>query len=180
MNYRLILLALLGICIASCKAVQEPLSSKRVGRKPPLFQLTALAVADTSGLFFLQGTVREEKTGEPVLFGAVALYQNDKLLRGVETDFDGNYSFLLDCSDPTMLSIEFSYLGLERVRIEGIEAQNEKFVNLDVELWEDKGIILEHVHFGRCGGLPIIEQDNTTSGRTFTSDEIRRSGVRGN
>ena len=37
----------------------------------------------------LQGKVTDVGSGEPIIFGNVALYQNGNLITGVETDFDG-------------------------------------------------------------------------------------------
>lgn len=53
----------------------------------------------------LYGTLVDN--GEPLLFASVAVYRNDILIRGVETDLDGNYQVECQAGD----RIEFSYIG---------------------------------------------------------------------
>ncbi|MEM9547359.1 MAG: hypothetical protein AAGA77_15375 [Bacteroidota bacterium] len=48
-----------------------------------------------------------EDNGNPILFATVAVYRNDILIRGTETDINGNYSILCQPGD----RIEFSYIG---------------------------------------------------------------------
>lgn len=48
-----------------------------------------------------------EDNGEPLLFATVAVYRNDILIRGVETDLDGKYSIECLVGD----KLEFSYIG---------------------------------------------------------------------
>lgn len=53
----------------------------------------------------LQGIVKDK--GEPIIFGSVAVFRNGVLLRGVETDLEGEYSILCQIGD----AIEASYVG---------------------------------------------------------------------
>jgi len=41
----------------------------------------------------LQGKVTDLASGEPILFGTVALIKDGTTIKGVETDLDGNYYF---------------------------------------------------------------------------------------
>jgi len=47
----------------------------------------------------LSGKVIDD-TGEPVLFGNIALYKNGVLLSGGTTDIDGNYSLVIQVYSP--------------------------------------------------------------------------------
>ncbi|MFT4972801.1 MAG: outer membrane receptor protein involved in Fe transport, partial [Saprospiraceae bacterium] len=122
----------------------------------------------------LTGKVIEEDTGDPVIFGNVAIYKNDVLITGVQTGFDGIYSF--NPIDPGTYDVEVSYVGFPSKRITGVVVYAEKSNTLNVSLTE--GIDLtEVVVIGY--EVPLIEQDNTVQGQTLTSDEIRRRPVRG-
>ncbi len=48
-----------------------------------------------------------EDNGEPLLFATVAVYRDDILISGVETDLDGKYTILCQVGD----RLEFSYIG---------------------------------------------------------------------
>lgn len=122
----------------------------------------------------LTGKVIEEETGDPVIYGSVALYKNGVLITGVETDFDGVYSFTP--IDPGNYDVEVSYVGFPSKRITGVVIYAEKSNTLNVQL--TSGIDLtEVVVIGY--EVPLVEQDNTTQGATLTSEEIKRRPVRG-
>ena len=90
---------------------------------------TTIAISQTT----IQGKIAETGTGEPVLFAAVALYKNDVLISGAESDLDGNYSFT-DVS-PGSYDIEASFVGLQSQRIVGVVAKDGKvnIVNIQME-----------------------------------------------
>lgn len=52
-------------------------------------------IADTNQVVF-SGLVTELETDDPVLFGSVAIFQGDRLIKGLETDFDGRFYFQLN------------------------------------------------------------------------------------
>ena len=57
------------------------------------FVLTCVSLTGVIAQTSLEGNVTDVTNGDPILFGAVALYKNDVLITGVETDLDGNYFF---------------------------------------------------------------------------------------
>lgn len=127
------------------------------------------AVAQTS----LAGKVTDEASGEPILFGTVALYRGGTLLTGVETDFDGNYSF--SNIDAGTYDVEFSYTGYQSIRIASVQVFGGKAVKLDAKL--GSGVVLDEIVV-RDYKVPLIQQDNTTQGQTITSEEIRNLPTR--
>lgn len=127
---------------------------------------TTTIMAQTS----LSGKVTDAATQDPVLFGAVAIYQNGILKSGTETDFDGNYNF--SNLAPGTYDIEFSYLGYQTLRIEKVMVFEGKDNKLNAELENSRGILLEEVVV-RSYKVPLIEQDNITSGQTLTTEQIR-------
>ena len=138
-------------------------------RKFTLFILciffTTIAMAQTS----LQGNISEEESGEAVLFATVALYKNDVLITGTESDFDGNYFF--SDIDPGTYSIEVSFLGLQTQRMNGIivKAGKVNFANVSMK---EEGVLVDVIEIVGYE-VPLIEQDNTTQGTTLTSENIQ-------
>jgi len=120
----------------------------------------------------LSGKVIDD-TGEPVLFGNIALYKNGVLLSGGTTDIDGNYS--LGNLDPGNYDVEFSYTGLQSQKIQGVIVYAGKTNKLDATM--TSGVILDEIVVVDYK-VPLIEQDNTTQGGTVTSEQIRQLPTR--
>lgn len=125
---------------------------------------TLTIVAQTS----LEGKVKDKESGEPILFGTVAIYKNGVLTTGVETDLDGNYFF----SDiqPGTYDLEVSYVGYKTSRINGVvcKAGQNTRVNVDLEV---EGVLVDEIVVVDYK-VPLIEVDNTSQGATITSDKI--------
>lgn len=126
----------------------------------------SVLVAQTS----IQGKVTDKETGEPIIFGNVALYKNSVLITGIETDFDGNYS--ITSIDPGNYDVEVTYIGYPTQRIAGVVAAAGKANKLDIQLTSEGGVDLTEVVVTDYK-VPLIEQDNTTQGKTITSEDIR-------
>ena len=137
-----------------------------------IFALTVSGVA-AFGQTSLQGKVVDD-TGEPVIFGSVALYKNNVLKTGTETDFDGNYSF--SEIDPGTYDVELTYVGLRTKRVNGIQVFAGKANILNVEMASD-AVTLEGVEVVDYK-VPLVEADNTTTGGTLTSDQIKNLPTR--
>ena len=118
----------------------------------------------------LQGTVTDNGTGEPIIFGTVALYQDDILLTGTETDFDGYYSFTE--IKPGTYDLVFSYTGFTDQKIaEVIVPENEK-INLNVALFPKINLDINH----GCGYIrkPLIKMDDLNQGFSFDKNQISK------
>lgn len=126
--------------------------------------LPCLMMAQTS----LQGKIVDVDSKEAIIFCNVALYKNGVLMIGVESDLDGNYSF--SNIDPGTYDIEASYVGYQSQRLAGILVQAGKVNRADIEL--GSGVNLEEIVVTDYR-VPLIEQDNTTSGGVVTSEQIR-------
>lgn len=116
----------------------------------------------------LQGKVSEEASGEPVLFGTVALIKDGVPMTGTDTDFDGNYFF--SDLDPGTYDVEVRYLGLQTQRIEGVIVKAGKVTPLNF-IMKEEGVMVDVVQIVGYK-VPLIEMDNTTSGNTLTSEAI--------
>jgi outer membrane receptor for ferrienterochelin and colicin len=128
----------------------------------------AAAYAQTS----LQGSVKDADSGEPIIFGTVALYRSGVLITGTETDVDGFYS--LTEIDPGTYDVVFSYTGYQETRVEGVTVNAGKANKLDAKL--SSGVTLTEVVVKY--EKPLIEQDNTTQGNTLSSEQIRNLPTR--
>lgn len=123
----------------------------------------------------LSGKVTDEETKEPILFGNVVLYKNGVLITGTDTDDQGNYSF--STIDPGTYEVEVTYVGYQTQRITGVKVLAGKANRLDVQLSTGGGVVLDQVVVVEYR-VPLIEQDNTTSGGVITSEQIRNLPTR--
>jgi hypothetical protein len=118
----------------------------------------------------IEGKVKDTKTGEPIMFGTVALYRGGVLITGTETDLDGAYFF----SDvqPGTYDMEASLLGYAAQRVTGIVIKAGRTNKVDFELSDD-AILLDLGVEIKAYKVPLIEIDNTTQGATVTAEKIR-------
>ena len=95
------------------------------------FFMAGLAVHAQTGTT-IQGTVIDAETGEPVIFGTVALYKNGVLLTGTQTDLDGFYS--ITEIDPGTYDVEFSYTGYATSKVTSVNVVTGKANLLDSKM----------------------------------------------
>jgi outer membrane receptor protein involved in Fe transport len=115
----------------------------------------------------LEGKVSDE-TKEGLIGATVLLFKSGVQKTGTTTDIDGNYS--ITNLDPGTYDVEFSYIGYQSQRVQGVVVFAGKSNKLDLEM--SKGIVLNEVVVVDYK-VPLIQQDNTTSGGTVTSEQIR-------
>ena len=127
-----------------------------------------VAMAQTS----LQGSVKDADSDEAILYGNVALYRGGVLITGTQTDFDGYYS--ITELDPGTYDVVFSYTGYQELKIEGVTINAGKANTLDAQM--SAGVTLTEVVVKYKP--PLVEKDNTTQGKTLTSEEIRNLPTR--
>ncbi|MBK8348420.1 MAG: carboxypeptidase regulatory-like domain-containing protein [Saprospiraceae bacterium] len=133
----------------------------------------------------IEGKVTDLK-GEPLLFSTVALYQNGVVVKGVETDMDGNY--FLSGIKPGTYDMEASYCWLCTSKQDKQEQQSQFSTSGTNRVQVLNFRILCHsTKLNRCileRSTPrpppsrrvkasLVETDCTTSGST-TSDKIRK------
>ncbi len=135
-----------------------------------LFGFLLIAVTGVVAQTTIEGKVRDGKTGEAIAFGSVELYRNGVLISGTSTDLDGNY-FFTDIQAGTY-DMEASYVGYAPQRLTGIVINNGKTnrVNFDIS---DDAILLDLGVEIKAYKVPLIDQDNTTQGKTITQENIR-------
>jgi hypothetical protein len=134
------------------------------------FILLCLSVVFLQAQTSLGGKVIDEESKEPISFGTIALFKNGVLVTGTETDLEGYFNF--PDMDPGIYDVEASYLGYKSRRITGVKVLAGKSTKLDIQLGSDGGVVLQEITIVEYK-VPLIEQDNTTSGSVITSDQIR-------
>ena len=133
------------------------------------FLLAGLAAsAQTS----LQGTVTDAETGEPIIFGTVAIYKNDVLITGTETDFDGFFS--LTELDAGTYDVVFSYTGYQDQKVTGVIVSSGKSNQLDTKISAGITITTVEVVYER----PLVSKDETTQGKVFSAEDIQNLPTR--
>ena len=133
-----------------------------------LFVLSSISITGMLAQTSLEGKVTDAASGEAILFGTIALYKNDVLISGTETDLDGNYFF--SNIDPGTYDIEGSYIGYTAQRQVGVIIKAGRTNRLDFDISE--GVLFEAVEI-KAYKVPLIQIDNTTSGATVTAEAIR-------
>ncbi len=133
------------------------------------FLVLCLCISAISfGQTTIEGKVTDQATGDPILFGSVALYKNDVLLTGTESDLEGNYIFA--GLDPGTYDIEVSYVGYQPQKVVGVIAKAGQINKVDITISEgvtlQTAVIVDYKE-------PLIDFDNTTSGGTVTAEQIK-------
>lgn len=137
-----------------------------------LLLLLLMVTISTTGILAqttLEGKISDAASGEPILFGTVALYKNDVLVTGTETDLDGNYFF--SDMDPGNYDLEVSYVGYQTQRLAGISINAGRTNRVDMQLSE--GTVMDIDVVIKAYKAPLIEIDNTTTGATVSAEKIR-------
>ncbi len=162
---------LICIALSSC-SITKPDRPNPIPNEE-LVHIQAIPLSDTTSTFIqIYGCVKEYRSGEPVLFGSVAMYKNGVFKQGAETDFDGQFSLKsFDWDSTATYAIEFGYVGFYTVKIDDFPLQNGVNYELECSL-SAEAPILEGPY---CPSyrVPLIELDNTTSGQIITSEQIK-------
>ena len=126
---------------------------------------------NASGNTILSGQVKDE-TGEAMIGATVKILKDGEFVRGVITDFDGNYRTAVD---PGVYNIEYSYTGYKTERIDHVNVLAGQFNVVDATM--STGAVLEEVVV-TAYKVPLIEQDKTQGGQTISSGQIKRMPTR--
>ncbi len=124
----------------------------------------------------ITGKMTDAKTGEAIAFGTVALYQKGVLIKGTESDIDGNYHFLE--VKPGTYDIEASLIGYANQKIVGLVIKPGRTHKVDFQLSDD-AILLDVGVQVKSFKVPLIQIDNTIQGSTVTAQKIRNLPFKG-
>ncbi|MBC6995265.1 TonB-dependent receptor [Neolewinella lacunae] len=112
---------------------------------------------------------------DPLPFATVQVYKNGAFYQGTTTDLDGNYYF--SNIDPGTYDLQVDYTGYPPTKLTAIPVKAGQTNFANVEMSSNGGIALDVVVVTDFK-VPLIEQDNTTSGQTVTSEQIRNLPTR--
>ncbi|MGB0983058.1 MAG: TonB-dependent receptor, partial [Saprospiraceae bacterium] len=129
---------------------------------------TAMAQSSTSTL---EGKLTDEATGEGLIAASVTIYKQGGTtpIAGVATDISGNYS--IPNVDAGTYDVEFSYVGYTSTKQTGVVLYANQVVRLNVKLLEGTTIGTEVIV--KAYRVPLISQDQTTTGKTITAGDIQ-------
>ncbi|MBK7407034.1 MAG: von Willebrand factor type A domain-containing protein [Saprospirales bacterium] len=117
----------------------------------------------------LEGIITEQETGEGLIGAQIILKQHKVFIAGAHTDFEGYYR--LNNLDPGEYDVEVSYVGFQTQHINGVVIREGEVTKLDVAL--SGGVELEEVVITGYK-VPLIQQDNTSTGGYVTAEQIQR------
>ena len=141
-----------------------------------LFSFTLVATV-TFAQTALEGKVVDiDNDNDPLPFATVQLLKDDVFIQGVNTDFDGNYFFAN--IDPGTYTLRVGYTGYPDKVLTGVPVLAGKNNSVDVEMTSDGGVIMDLGAVVTAYKVPLVEPDNTTSGQTLTSEQIRNLPTR--
>ncbi len=119
----------------------------------------------------IEGSVVDKDNGEPLINAYVKVFKGTSLITGAVTDFDGNYSIIVD---PGTYNVEAGYQSNIQ-RIENVRVTGGKVTKVNFEI--SSGVQLEAIEIKEYR-KPIVEIDKTTSDQTITAEDIKTLGTR--
>jgi CarboxypepD_reg-like domain/TonB-dependent Receptor Plug Domain len=123
----------------------------------------------------VEGKIKAKTSGEPIMFGTIALYKNGVLITGSESDIEGNY--FVSNLQPGTYDIEVSYLGYATNRTTGVLLKASQTTRLNFEL-EESSVIMNEVVITEYRA-PLVNVDNTTTGTVISGEKIMSLPVKG-
>ncbi|MEO1257828.1 MAG: carboxypeptidase regulatory-like domain-containing protein [Bacteroidota bacterium] len=102
-----------------------------------VFLLGLFAVVPLFSQGTIEGVMHDAESGEPIIFGTVAIYKAGVLYTGSETDFDGLYA--INELPEGIYEVLFTYTGHRDLRILKVKVKNKKSTRLDVNITSGLG-----------------------------------------
>lgn len=121
----------------------------------------------------LSGKVTGKNTGEEMLYAKIIIKKDGVFITGTFTDFEGNYFVKLD---PGSYDIEVVNIGYQNNKFENVRIKKgqAKIKNLKIE--DGYGFPGCVITIGYK--IPLIQQDETTTGQIISSDQIKHQPTR--
>lgn len=114
----------------------------------------------------LQGKVSDDQ--ETLVGATVKLVQGGEIVKGMTTNVRGEFHCIVE---PGRYELEVLYTGYGLKKIEKLEVLPGKTNFLEVTL--STSLYFRQYYNGCTYPIPMIRVDETSSGRTFTADQIR-------
>jgi len=118
----------------------------------------------------LQGKVIEKDSREPVAFANIILENGGTIVGGATSDFDGNY--VINPIPPGKYDLKATFVGFNAVTVRGVNISGNQITFYDIVM-VSSSIDLATVEVIDYA-IPLISKDQTTSGASVTSEEIKK------
>jgi Ca-activated chloride channel family protein len=170
-----------GLHHSGSQAFLSPKLSPHMKHKNSFFALPSLGIGGSVLLLalFVQSFIPQSlltgnvSDGKEVIIGAtIRISQGATLVKGVITDFNGNFSVELQ---PGIYDIECTYTGYKTFTAKGVDLKSNTTQTLNIVM-DGQTVLDEVVVVGYAA--PLIEQDQTSSGQTLTSEQIKKLPTR--
>ncbi len=135
-----------------------------------------IALLFSTSLVFSQttivGKITDGNTGEDIFAANIIISQNNAFVIGETSDLEGNFCIQVD---PGKYDMEVSVIGYSAQKITGIVANAGQATKVNVHL--STGVQLDEVVVTGYK-IPLIKQDETSTGTTVTSEQIKNLQTR--
>lgn len=118
----------------------------------------------------LKGKVSDRETEEPIPFANIVVYKDGKMITGSTTDFDGRYTIKPIASG--YYDVRVTYIGYENIEMKGVVLNADKITFQDFKI-KPSAALLQEVQIVDYM-VPLIDKDESFSGRTITAEEISK------
>ncbi|MBL7806858.1 MAG: carboxypeptidase regulatory-like domain-containing protein, partial [Saprospiraceae bacterium] len=135
-----------------------------------LWLFLASLFAPTEPTTFLTGLVTDGT--EPLIGATIKVMKGTSFVRGTVTDYNGEYRINLE---PGTYDLEINYTGFSTVKITGVKVLSGVTTRQDITM--SNASVLEEVVI-KERKVPQIEKDQTSSGQTLTSEQIKNLPTR--
>lgn len=132
----------------------------------PVFLLAFLPFlnAQIESLPLLTGRVSDE-TGEALIGATIKVFQDDKIIRGTITDYDGRFKINLA---PGIYDVECSYTGYATKKWTGVSIEQTEIRQMAFVM--DKPMVIESVYYDFYP--PLIDMMPGNTGNRFAAYQI--------
>lgn len=135
-----------------------------------LWLFLASLFAPTEPTTFLTGLVTDGT--EPLIGATIKVMKGASFVRGTVTDYNGEYRINLD---PGTYDLEINYTGFSTVKITSVKVLSGVTTRQDITM--SNASVLEEVVI-KESKVPLLEKDQTSSGQTLTSEQIKNLPTR--
>lgn len=119
----------------------------------------------------LSGTI-QDSTGEALIGATIKVSKGGVFVRGAITDFNGQYRIQLE---PGTYDVEVSYTGFQDQKIENVQVRAGETTVQNILMSASN--VLDEIKI-IAYKVPLIEKDQTSSGQTLTSEQIKNLPTR--
>lgn len=122
----------------------------------------------------LTGKITDKDTGEEMIAANIMISKNGNFIQGATSDIDGNYSIRVDAGT---YDLEFSYTGYPTKKIKDVVVKEAEIKVVDAKL-ELGRMMITYCPILTGYKIPLIKQDETSTGITITAEQIRNLPTR--